>query len=271
MVFTQPETGTASQRVLAGLHAGHRLRAAYAGGVVVGTFLIELPTQRAVRALALAGFDFVVLDLEHSPFGLDGLPALVAEAQAVGIPAIVRTPGADPSTIGKILDLGVAGIMVPRVANARQATQVADAARYSPVGSRGLSPLISYQSSPVPQHELGQAPVVIVQLESREALDEVKAIVKVDGLDAVFVGPYDLSQALGRPGDVNSADVIEAAQAIASAASGGPTMLGVYVDNPAWSGAWAQRGFRLQCVGFDGRMLLSAASSVVAEARRVHG
>jgi 4-hydroxy-2-oxoheptanedioate aldolase len=237
---------------------------------LLGTFLIELPALRTVRVLALAGFDFVVLDLEHSPFGTETLHSLVAECQAAGIPPLVRVWTSDPGLIGKVLDIGVAGVMIPRVSSAAEAREVVQAARYDPRGDRGMAPLISYSASPDPQSVVGNSPLVIVQLESRQAIDEAAAIMAVPGLDMVFVGPYDLSQALGQPGNVDSDEVHRVAERIAAAAPAN-IMLGVYVDNPAWSRDWVDRGFRFQCVGFDGRMLLQGARTTLMQARNENG
>ena len=262
--------GQGAQRTREGLHWGERLREAHKSRSLLGTFLIELPTLRTVRALALAGFEFVVLDLEHSPFGTETLHALVAECQASGIAPLVRVWTADPGLIGKVLDIGVAGVMVPRVTSAAAAAEVVQAARYNPGGERGMAPLISYSASDGPQSLLGDSPLVIVQLESRQAIDEAAEIMAVAGLDMLFVGPYDLSQALGQPGNVNSDDVHRVADSIAATAPPN-MMLGVYVDNPAWSRDWVKRGFRFQCVGFDGRMLLQGARAVLARAKNEHG
>lgn len=255
----------AGERTREGLSLGSSLRQAHRRRLLLGTFLIELPALRTVRALALAGFDFVVLDLEHSPFGTETLHSLVAECHAAGIPPLVRVWMSDPGLIGKVLDLGVAGVMVPRVASAAEAADVVQAARYNPHGDRGMAPLISYSASPDPQSVVGNSPLVIVQLESRQAIEEAAAIMKVPGLDMLFIGPYDLSQALGHPGRVNSDEVHTVAAGIAAEAPD-EIMLGVYVDNPAWSQDWAARGFRFQCIGFDGRMLLEGARAVLSKA-----
>ena len=86
------------------------------------------------------------------------------------------------------------------------------------------------------------------------------------GVDGVFVGPYDLAEALGRPGDVDGPEVRRAAEQVAAELQG-PAMLGIYVDDPRRSAGWAQRGFRLQCVSFDSRLLLAGATAALARAR----
>jgi 2-keto-3-deoxy-L-rhamnonate aldolase RhmA len=267
----QPSTdGRSNAEVIFGhLTAGERLRSQYASlRTLLGTFLIELPAQRTVKALALAGFDFVVIDLEHSSFGVETMAPLVAEAHACGLPVLTRVWSLDPGLIGKVLDSGANGVMVPRVRSAHDARRAVEAARYGPSGERGLAPLIPFASSPLPQPLVGDSAVVVVQIEGREAVENAGQIAGVPGLDAIFVGPYDLSQSLGQPGDIGSDDVRLAALSVADVC-GDRVMLGIYVDDPLESRSWAERGFRLQCVGFDGRMLLHGARTFLRSARDV--
>ena len=262
---TVPANGNdAPARVASALTAGGLLRERYRSGTVYGSFLIELPTPRAVRALALAGFDFLEIDLEHSPFDVERMSQLASEAQLLGMPAIVRVWTPDRGLIGKVLDAGANGIMVPHVASAAEAAEVVQAARYAPVGSRGIAPLISYAATPFPQTELGNDVLIVVQIEGREGLQACGSIAAVPGVDAVFVGVYDLSQSLGQPGNLTSPEIADALSQVAGVAA--DTMLGIYVDDPALSGTLAQQGFRLQCVSFDGRMLVEGARAMLAAA-----
>jgi 2-keto-3-deoxy-L-rhamnonate aldolase RhmA len=262
---TRPGATEGAARIHESLTLGSRVRARYADGVVRGTFLIELPTSRAVRSLAFAGFDFVVLDLEHSTFDTERLAALIAEAQLVGLPAIVRVWGRDPGLIGKVLDAGANGVMAPRVETVAEAEAVVEAARYAPGGSRGIAPLISYKATGVPQPRLGDEIVVIAQIEGRQGVANAAAIAAVPGLDGVFVGVHDLAQSLGLPEAVESDAVAAAAAQVAE--SVGDAMLGVYVEDPAQSAVWAARGFRFQCISFDGRMLVEGAARTLEVAR----
>jgi 2-keto-3-deoxy-L-rhamnonate aldolase RhmA len=264
----QPSLGRSSAEVIfENLTAGERLRSEYASSrTLVGTFLIELPAQRTVKALALAGFDFLVIDLEHSSFGVETMASLVAEAHACGLPVLTRVWTLDAGLIGKVLDSGANGVLVPRVRSAQEARLAVEAARYGPSGERGLAPLLPFLSSPLPQPLVGDSAVVVVQIEGREAVDQAAQIALVPGLDGIFVGPYDLSQSLGQPGDIGSESVRLAANSVAEVC-GDHVMLGIYVHDPLESRGWAEAGFRLQCVGFDGRMLLHGARAFLDHAR----
>lgn len=255
----------ASERIHEALSAGATLRDRYRTGTVYGTFLIELPTARALRSLAFAGYDFVVLDLEHSSYGVERMAELAVEAQLLGMPALVRVWNHDAGMIGKVLDAGANGVMVAHVETPEQAAAVVQAARYAPMGDRSIAPLVSYDAAPVTQSSLGDDALVVVQIEGSEGLANCASIGSVPGIDALFVGVYDLSQALGHPGEVESDDVIDAANKVASATS--RAMLGIYVDKPEHSSTWANRGFRLQCVSFDGKLLMDGASAALAAAK----
>lgn len=266
LVFPDGTSGhDASTRVTSALTAGALVRERYRSGTVYGTFLIELPAQRTVRALALAGFDFIVIDLEHSPFEVERMSQLASEAQLLGMPAIVRVWTRDQGLIGKVLDAGANGVMVPNVSSAAEAAEVVQAARYAPTGARGMAPLISYASSAFQQTVLGEDALVVVQIEGREGLQACSSIAAVPGVDGILVGVYDLAQSLGQAGNVASPEVVEAASQVAANTS--DAMLGIYVDDPALSGTWARLGFRLQCVSFDGRMLMEGARATLKAAR----
>jgi 2-keto-3-deoxy-L-rhamnonate aldolase RhmA len=236
-------------------------------GPVLGTFLIELPTPATVTALALAGFDFVVLDMEHSAIGFSTLHPLLCAAQAAGIPALVRPCAADARTVGKILDMGAHGIIAPHVDSAARAREIVEQACFPPRGKRGFSPLTRFDALTHPLDELDDATCVIVQIEGRSALDQVREIASVPGVDAVFVGPYDLALSLSVP--PGSAQVFAAARALAARVPA-DVILGIYVDDPARCAEWAARRFTLQCVSFDGRMLADAARVIVERARRAN-
>jgi 2-keto-3-deoxy-L-rhamnonate aldolase RhmA len=160
--------------------------------------------------------------------------------------------------------MGAHGIMAPHVDTPERARKIVQAARFSPLGSRGFSPLTRFDSLEQPLKALEDSTFVVVQIEGRDALERVREIAAVPGIDTVFVGPYDLALSLGvAPG---SPEVAAAAERLAQSVPAGVS-LGIYVDDPADSARWAARRFALQCVGFDGRMLADGARQVAARAR----
>ena len=253
-----------SGRVSDALLRGEMLRRKASSGWALGTFLIELPTPSTLTSLSLAGFDFVVLDMEHSSIGFARLETLIAAGQACGLAMLVRTWGEDPGVIGKVLDMGAHGIMAPHIDTAERAEKIVEQARYAPGGGRGFSPLTKFDALHEPLQSLDESTYVVVQIEGRDALDRVSEIAAVPGIDAVFVGPYDLALSLRLP--PGSLEVFAAAERIVDSVPQNLS-LGIYVDDPATCADWAARRFALQCVSFDGRMLADGARAVAEKAR----
>jgi 2-keto-3-deoxy-L-rhamnonate aldolase RhmA len=257
-------TGAAARQLAQGLLLGEKLRRKARTDLALGTFLIELPCSATLSTLAVAGFDFVVLDLEHSAIDFSTLERLIRAAHAAGLAALVRPLGGELSAIGKILDLGANGIMAPHVDTAEKARRVVEQARFPPRGLRSFSPISRFDALEHPIRELDDATYVIVQIEGRKGIEQIGEIAAVPGLDAVFVGPYDLALSLNAP--PGGAEVFAAAKAAARRLPEGISM-GIYVDDPSTSAKWAASRFNLQCVSFDGRMLANGARAVVELAR----
>jgi len=254
-----------ASRISESLKRGQELRRKTAGGLALGTFVIECPVPATLRALAVAGFDFAVLDMEHSSIDFSSLESLILAGQAAGLAVLVRPWGEDSGLIGKALDLGANGIMAPHVESPERARAIVEEARFAPLGARGFSPISKYDSLREPLRELDESTFVVVQIEGRGAIDRIGEIAAIDGIDAVFVGPYDLALSMGvAPG---SDQVFAAAERLALAVPRGP-VLGIYLDDADQCGEWAARRFALQCVSFDGRMLSNGARAIAASARR---
>lgn len=256
--------GSGAERIAENLTRGASLRARAASGWALGTFLIELPAPGVLTSLALAGFDFVVLDMEHSSTGFSRLETLLGAGHAAGLATLVRIWGEDPGLIGKVLDMGAHGVMAAHVDSPERAREVVNQARFAPLGRRGFSPITPFDALRQPLIELDEATYVVCQIEGASALSRAGEIAGVPGIDAIFVGPYDLALSMGvQPG---SDAVFEAAERIANDVPP-ERVLGIYVDDPARCAQWAERRFALQCVGFDGRMFADGARRVAEQAR----
>jgi 2-keto-3-deoxy-L-rhamnonate aldolase RhmA len=243
---------------------GRELRAKVRAGFALGTFVIELPTPATLSTLAIAGFDFVVLDMEHSTVGFSQLGELITAGQNAGLAVLVRPWGEDAGMVGKILDIGANGVMVPRVESDARARAIVEQARFAPIGNRGFSPVSRYDALRTPLADLNDSTFLVLQIEGRAGIDNAAAIAAVPGIDCIFVGPYDLALSLGlEPG---SPAVHDAAAKLADLVPQDMS-LGIFVDDPADCGKWAGRRFALQCVSFDGRMLACGARAVTGPAR----
>jgi 2-keto-3-deoxy-L-rhamnonate aldolase RhmA len=169
---------------------------------LLGTF-IKTPTTHATEILGMLGFDFVVIDQEHAPFGLNVIDVMVLAARASNIAGIVRIGDPDEANILSVLDCGAAGILVPHVASAAKAREVASACRYRG-GRRGFANTTRagrYGETSFADHMAEQDAGVacIAMIEDLAALDEIEDIAAVEGIDAFFIGRGDLTAAIGAP------------------------------------------------------------------------
>ena len=231
---------------------------------LIGTFVIELPTRACVEAHAAARYDFVVLDLEHSDVTFDRLSMLVACARAAGVASIVRLEAGGLSSMTRVLDMHPDGVMVPGVSSAAEARAAVRLARFAPVGQRGLAPLVRHETVVGRDYaRLDDHVAVVLQVEGADAVANAAAIASVEGVDAAFVGPYDLSQALGVPGELTHPTVLDAGARVARAVLP-HAALGAYVSGADGARPWRDVGASLFAHGTDGQLLLQACRSARA-------
>ena len=182
--------------------------------LLVGT-LISLASPEVTEIMAGAGFDWLFLDAEHSALGTLDLQRLLQGAGAT--PSVVRVEASAEVPIKQALDIGAAGIIAPMVNSAEQAEQVVRWAKYAPLGTRGVGIGRAHGYGLKFQEYVQQANenvAVIVQTEHIDAVNNIEAITQVAGVDAVLVGPYDLSASLGRLGDVRHPEVVAAIEQV---------------------------------------------------------
>ncbi|WP_062351841.1 HpcH/HpaI aldolase family protein [Herbidospora yilanensis] len=235
-------------------------------GPRLGTW-IKLATTESVEIMGYAGFDFVVIDLEHSPLDLGLTAQMIALAHASGMDALVRVPGHDAATIQRVLDAGARGLLVPRVDSAEQARRVVSAMRFPPLGARGAGGTSrAGRWGLLSREEYVGAPVWCVpQLESPAAIEAADDILAVPGVDAVFLGAGDLSLALGvGMGDPALLPLLDRGRE-AAARAGKPC--GAACADAASARRAAGLGHEFLIVGNDATMLARTARSTVRGVR----
>jgi 4-hydroxy-2-oxoheptanedioate aldolase len=187
-----------------------------ARGELVASMTVRLvPGVEIVRIAKSAGFDTLYIDLEHSSFSIATASQICIMALEAGIPALVRVPANTPEYISRVLDGGALGVIAPGVSSAAEARAVVAAAKYPPLGSRGLAPglpHLGYRSVPASEALplLNEATLVVVQFESAAALAAMEEIVAVDGIDMVMIGSNDLLADLGLAGQYDHPKLHEA-------------------------------------------------------------
>ncbi|WP_433136220.1 HpcH/HpaI aldolase family protein [Actinomadura nitritigenes] len=201
-----------------------RLRARLRAGETLLGGLLRMPGEMLVDLSGVAGLDYVVIDCEHGPADLVALQHHVAAAEARGLDVLVRVAPNDPDLVLRVLDLGVTGIIAPHVDTADDARRAVAAAHYPPLGWRGFATYSRaglYGSVTIAGHlaEAAETTLVVVMLESPDGCANAADILAVEGVDAVMVGPADLSVAMGLTGGASEAAVQEAVDAVRAAAA----------------------------------------------------
>jgi 2-keto-3-deoxy-L-rhamnonate aldolase RhmA len=227
----------------------------------IGTF-VNLGSPLVTEVCAMAGFDWLLVDLEHGAGGEEGLLGQVLAAAAHDVPLFVRVESLERIRVGRVLDLGVAGVMIPRIGDASEASRVARWARYPPDGDRGVATYnrsCGFGARPEVLLTANDDVTLILQIETRGALAEVEEIAAAPGVDALFVGPRDLSQALGVPGDFDAPVYREALERVAGAAAAQGIAAGILAKDRDAADRYAAAGFGLLAVGSDSGFLIDGA------------
>ncbi len=238
------------------------------GELLIGT-VVSLASPEVTEILAGAGFDWLFIDLEHSPMDAREAQALL---QAAGgrVDCILRVALNDEIWVKKALDTGCAGVMVPQVNSAEDARQAVRLSKYPPQGTRsaGLARAHGYGMKLQEYYDTAnQETAVIVQIEHCDAVRNIDAILSVSGIDGILVGPYDLSASMGLIGQVEHAEVQAAITKVKEACQRRGVPAGIFVGGPERAKAYIQEGFRLVAVGTDTLLLVQAARDLAQKLR----
>jgi len=251
---------------------GDRIRA---GETLLGTF-VKLPAPAVVEMLGEVGFDFVIIDLEHSSLDFAQAEMLATAADAVGMASLIRIPENRRYLVTKALDLGIDGVQVPMVETAEQARSAVLAARYHPLGQRSMSfATRSARFGNIPRDEhirsTNRNQVVAVQIETLEGVEQAEAIARVEGVDFIFVGPADLSQSMGYPGQSLRPEVTEAIRRVGLAVGDQGTPLATHALNLEHAQEVMETGVRIIVYGIDTSFFIQGVRSSLGRLREMVG
>lgn len=226
----------------------------------------QLPAPSTAEIMGSVGYDFVCVDTQHGLIGDDALLPILQALDATGTPTLVRVAANAPEPIGRALDRGADGVIVPLVDSAEQARAAVDACHHPPRGTRSYGPTrVGWRATPAEA-----PPVCAVMIETRAGVAALGEIVEVDGLDAVFVGPSDLALAVGKPVEAQHGadpeyDTLLGSIVSRCRAAGLP--VGIYSASPAHVRRYRGLGFTFFAVMSDVSLLRSAAAARLAESR----
>jgi 4-hydroxy-2-oxoheptanedioate aldolase len=232
-----------------------RLREALAARKVLFGTWVQTPSPEVVEILGWSGWDFVILDMEHGPYGPEGLPNLIRAAEAAGTTPFARVPLTAPDQVGKALDLGAAGIVTPGVTSAAAGSLAVSLTRFRQLHYSAL-PFASLMGPDAPK------PLIVLQVEARLATSDLGSILEISGLDVVFIGPYDLSTSLGLPGQFDHPKVRQAIGEIVNRAGERGIAVGIWVPDAASAGFWVDHGVRFVTVSNNELLLFGASAAL---------
>jgi 4-hydroxy-2-oxoheptanedioate aldolase len=247
-----------------------RLRSTVAAGKpTVGTF-VGAASAVTAEVCAAAGVDWVLLDLEHGAGGEEQVGPVVLAAAAYGVPTVVRVESAARIRLGRVLDLGAAGVMLPRLDTAAEVAAALRHLRYPPEGGRGVATYnraCRFGLDPGALDRANTEILTVVQIESARAVEQVEEIAALDGVDVLFVGPRDLSHDLGVPGDIQAPSYLDALDRVRRAAQRFGKSCGLLVPDGAAAAEKHSQGWTFVAVGSDSSLLATALTSELTRIR----
>lgn len=243
-----------------------------AGKTAFGVFNL-INTPEVIEIMGLAGFDFVVIDGEHGPAGPLDSQDLIRAAEFRNMTPVVRATENARTTILRFLDVGAHGIQIPQINSAEEASEAVKRAKYFPEGNRGIALPRSADYGAVPpldyfNHANGET-LVVAQCESVRGLENVEEIARVPGVDVVFLGPFDMSQSMGIPGQLDHPRVEEAAEKILKACRDNGKAAGIFVVDGKNARKRAEQGFQYITINLESSLLYKAFRNELEEAGKI--
>ena len=238
-------------------------RALQSGGTAAGAMVFELMAPGLPQICKNAGADFLLYDMEHTGLGFESLKTQVALCRGLSVVPMARVPRGEYHFIARALDIGALGVMVPMVGTRTQAEHIVACTRYPPQGCRGAAFGFAhddYEGGDVAAKiaALHERTLVIAQVETVEGLDNVEAIAAVPGVDALWIGQFDLTNFLGIPAQFEHPTYLAAIDRVVRACTRHGKAPAMLATDDVWARDYAARGFRLMAYGIDQLLLQSA-------------
>ena len=247
------------------------------GKPAFGTWITLCPHPRVVKILSAAGFDFVLIEMEHTDFSFETVGILAMLARECGLTPIVRPPGTlKAHDLTRPLDAGAQGLLLPSVDTAEQLAEIIKATKYHPIGNRPMNlkgPHTDYHVAPPAEviEHLNRETLSVAMVETRRSIDNLDEILRVDGLDCVMIGPDDLSQDLGVPGDLQAKILHEAYEEVFGLCRKYDVPFGLSAQSAEMAKNWVSKGATWIPYQNDAAMVFNAARAAVPELHAVGG
>lgn len=242
------------------------------GGIAFGTMITTFRAPAVVPMMAAAGWDYLVLDNEHNAFSSETIQTLALVSSYEEITLLVRIPSIEYHHVARTLDLGVDGIVVPHVETGEEAEMIVRSSRYFPRGERGAS--LSSKSARFPDLKIpdyldwaNREILIVVQIETDKGVSNADEILSTEGIAAVMIGPFDLSQSLGCPGDMEDPGVVSACGEVIRACDRNGVSSGIHIQSVEDAEKWISRGMKFITCKTDSGLINEASAETVSGLR----
>jgi len=243
------------------------------GKVVIGTMVSEIRSPGIAQMLATAGFDFMIIDSEHSSFSIQTVADIILAAKAADITCIVRVSNKKGHhLLSRPLDAGAQGLLVPQVETKEEVIEIIKATKYYPLGQRGMalrrahSDFIKKDASEITK-SANEETLIITQIESKKAIDNLDSLLSVGGVNVALIGPNDLSQSLGIPGQTNHPTEIEYISKMVKICKEHNVASGIHLSNVDTLKKWIDERMKFIVVSNDISMIVDTGARLVKELR----
>ena len=240
--------------------------------VVFGPFL-KITDPAVVEIMGFAGFDFVIIDEEHGPISVENAQNMIRAAESVNITPVIRVGNNDEALILRALDIGAQGIEIPQINSRSDAVRAVKSVKYSPQGERGVCRYVraaNYSSMDKFEYfkSANKETMIIAHIEGVEGINNLNEILSVSGIDVIFIGPYDLSQSLGIPGEVNHSLVVEKMKEVISKCNKKKIVVGTFADDIETARAWVSLGVQYMAFSVDVGILYEVSKQIVEKLKK---
>lgn len=237
------------------------------GEQVLGTMVATFASPDIGKILKGCGFDFFIIDCEHGSFTTREVANIIAVARGAQIPALVRIPEMRREHALKFMEMGASGLLLPNTETAEQARMLVDCAKYAPLGHRGVSlsrPHTDFARVSGAEYmpRANDETLLMCQIESRRGVENIEAILAVEGIDVGFIGPNDMTQDYGILGQFEHPDIVVAFERVIAAARANGKWSGVHFGSAAPLAPWLSRGMQINMCGSDNGLLALGAAAM---------
>jgi len=237
------------------------------GKNVFGPFM-KFTDPAAVEIMGFAGFDFVIIDAEHGPISMQNAQNMIRAAEIANITPVIRVANNDEALILRALDIGAQGIEIPQINSKLQAIKAVRSVKYAPQGERGVCRYVraaNYSSINKFKYfkSANKETMIIAHIEGVEGINNLGEILSVPDIDVIFVGPYDLSQSLGIPGEVNNPLVTEKMKEVVLKCRENKVAVGTFADDVETAKSWVSLGVQYMAFSVDVGILYEASKNII--------